>query len=239
MPKTFLSAQWEHLVMANYAVRPETLHPYLPAGLQLDDFRGTYYLSLVGFMFRKTRLFGVPVPFFGSFEEINLRFYVKRETEQGLRRGVVFINETVPFRAVAWLANALYQEHYTAVPTSHKIHQDPNHTQVQFAWTHRKKKHSISVKAANERKPMNADSTEAFIYEHYYGYTGSVEGPTVEYEIIHPSWNVQQVVSHDIQCDFAAMYGADFAFLNSQKPESVMLADGSAVQVLWKRNRCA
>jgi uncharacterized protein YqjF (DUF2071 family) len=237
MPKIFLSAQWEHLVMANYAVAPETLQPYLPNGLQLDDFQGTYYLSLVGFMFRNTRLFGLPVPFFGSFEEINLRFYVKRHTEQGLRRGVVFINETVPFRAVAWLANTLYKEHYTCIPTQHLIQQNDHLTQVRYMWQHRNKQNFINVAAENTAAPMIPGSVEAFIFEHYYGYTKVGDTQTEEYGVLHPSWNTHRVLHHEINCDFSSMYGAHFGFLNEQQPKSVLLAAGSEVQVAWKRHR--
>lgn len=55
----------------------------------------------------------------GTFEEVNLRFYVVRKVGNELRRGVVFINETVPNKIVAWVANKLYKEHYIAIPTKH------------------------------------------------------------------------------------------------------------------------
>ncbi|MFM7764207.1 MAG: DUF2071 domain-containing protein, partial [Sphingomonadales bacterium] len=134
MPKTFLTASWENLIMANYSVSPEVLKPYLPAGVELDLFDGKAFVSLVGFMFKNTRLFGIPIPFMGSFEEINLRFYVKRTENSEARRGVVFINETVPYKPVAWLANKLYKEHYTAVPARHSISEKDNEKHIQYEW---------------------------------------------------------------------------------------------------------
>ena len=121
MFNTFLTANWENLVMANYEVDPVVLTPYLPNGVELDVYDGKAFVSLVGFMFKKTKLFGVPIPFFGSFEEINLRFYVKRKDGNKIKKGVVFINETVPFKLVALLANKLYKEHYISIPTKHTI----------------------------------------------------------------------------------------------------------------------
>ena len=76
MGNTFLRANWENLIMANYEMEPTALEAYLPKGVELDFYNNKTYVSLVGFMFKKTSLFGVPIPFFGSFEEINLRFYV-------------------------------------------------------------------------------------------------------------------------------------------------------------------
>lgn len=35
---TFLSARWENLIMANYAVNAEVLKPYLPKGVELDFY---------------------------------------------------------------------------------------------------------------------------------------------------------------------------------------------------------
>ena len=70
MKKTFLKASWENLIMANYQVDPAILKPYLPKGVELDFYKDKTYVSLVGFMFKNTSLFGIPIPFFGSFEEI-------------------------------------------------------------------------------------------------------------------------------------------------------------------------
>ena len=121
MGNTFLRANWENLIMANYEMEPTALEPYLPKGVELDFYNNKTFVSLVGFMFKKTRLFGVPIPFFGSFEEINLRFYVRKIEEGKIKKGVVFINETVPFKIVALLANKLYKEHYISIPTKNSI----------------------------------------------------------------------------------------------------------------------
>ena len=72
----FLKAKWEDIIMANYEIAPELLLPFLPKGLTLDFYEGKAFVSLVGFMFKKTKLFNLPIPYFGTFEEINLRFYV-------------------------------------------------------------------------------------------------------------------------------------------------------------------
>lgn len=235
MPKTFLTARWENLVMANYAVPPEVLMPYLPAGVELDLFRGEAFVSLVGFMFKNTRLFGIPIPLMGSFEEINLRFYVKRTEDGNLRRGVVFINETVPYKPVAWLANKLYKEHYTAVPTRNRITEKPSLKHIQYDWKVNSHWNSIQIDAAPQCHEMQPDSHEEFIFEHYFGYTRVNPLLTQEYEVQHPHWRIHSIHNYHIHCDFEACYGPEFAFLNNATPSSVMLAQGSAVSVKWKR----
>ena len=131
---TFLKANWENIIMVNYEIDQEILLPFLPKGVELDLFDGKAFVSLVGFMFKNTKIFKVPIPYFGNFEEINLRFYVQRKEGTNIKRGVVFINETIPYPIVAWMANKLYKEHYTVVPTKHFIQEIGEKQLVKFDW---------------------------------------------------------------------------------------------------------
>ncbi len=234
---TFLKANWENIIMANYEIDPEILTPFLPKGVSLDLYNGKAYISLVGFMFKKTKLFHVPIPFFGTFEEINLRFYVLRKEGAVTKRGVVFINETIPYKIVAWMANLLYNEHYKVVPTRHCITTDLDIKKVQFEWLLNKKWNRIYVEASNELRVMKKHTLEKFIYEHYFGYTKIDENTTEEYRLHHPSWKVSSVLETQIDCDFKAMYGEAFAVLNDTKPEAVFIAEGSSVEIEWERIR--
>jgi len=233
----FLKAKWENIIMANYEIDPEVLIPFLPNGVELDLFNGKAYISLVGFMFKNTKLFNIPIPWFGTFEEINLRFYVVRKEENQWKRGVVFINETIPYKIVAWMANKLYNEHYTVVPTKHKISIDENSQKVKFDWLLHKKWNTIYVEADSKTEVMKENSLEKFIYEHYYGYTKIDAQKTEEYQLQHPSWKVNKVLNYEIDCDFEAMYGKSFSLLNHQKPEAVFMAEGSEVSIYWKRRK--
>jgi len=234
--KTFLKAQWQNLIMANYAIDASYLLPYLPAGVELDTFEGKTYVSLVGFLFKDTKLFNVPIPFLGTFEEVNLRFYVVRKVGNEVRRGVVFINETVPNKTVAWVANKLYKEHYIAIPTKHRWTDTNTHKTIRYEWQVQKVWNHLEVTAQTQAMPMQTGSIEAFIFEHYYGYTKIDDKHSSEYKVNHPSWNIHTIEQYDIQCDFEKFYGSDFKILNTAKPHSIMLAEGSAVSVDWKRH---
>ena len=233
----FLKANWENIIMVNYEIDPKILIPFLPKGVEIDLFNGKCYISLVGFMFKKTKLFNIPIPWFGTFEEINLRFYVLRRENNEIKRGVVFINETIPYPIVAWMANKLYKEHYTVVPTKHTITNEVKIKKVEFEWFINKKWNSIYVESSTESSPMKQDSLEKFIYEHYYGYTKIDESKTEEYKLQHPSWKTNEVINYEIDCDFEAMYGKSFSVLNQTKPEAVFIAEGSSVAVEWKRTK--
>lgn len=235
MAETFLSARWENIIMANYEVDAYLLNPYLPAGVELDSFNNKVYVSLVGFMFKRTKLFGIPIPLLGTFEEINLRFYVKRIQGDTIKRGVVFINETVPYKPVAWLANKLYKEHYIAVPAKSSIIHTSSGKSIQYDWKINKSWNHIAVNADNKKEPMIPGGHEEFIFEHYYGYTKVNEHHSQEYKVEHSRWQVNKVHNYSIDCDFRSMYGKDFSFLSDSKPETVFLAEGSPVSVKWKR----
>ena len=233
----FLKANWENIIMANYEIEPSILIPFLPKGVEIDFFNEKAYISLVGFMFKKTKLFNIPIPWFGDFEEINLRFYVVRKENDEIKRGVVFINETIPYRIVAWIANKLYKEHYTVVPTKHEIITENSIQKIKFEWLLNKNWQSIYVESSTKSNFMKKGSLENFIYEHYYGYTKVDENKTEEYKLQHPSWETSEVINYEIDCDFEAMYGNSFSVLNQTKPTAVFIAKGSSVGVEWKRTK--
>jgi uncharacterized protein YqjF (DUF2071 family) len=236
MIKTFLKANWENLIMANYEVDPLILKPYLPKGVELDFYKDKTYVSLVGFMFKKTSLFGLPIPFFGSFEEINLRFYVRKVEGNIIKKGVVFINETVPFKIVALLANKLYREHYISIPTKNTI-EIAECKHINYAWKMKNKWNSIIVESDTNKYKIEPFSIEEFIFERYFGFTKLSPSRTQEYGIQHPKWVTNKILHSAINCDFGSMYGDDFSHLHHQAPSSIIMAEGSQVSVGWKRKQ--
>jgi uncharacterized protein YqjF (DUF2071 family) len=232
MPSTFLTAEWRKLIMAQYIVNPLTLSPWLPTGVELDLYKGRCYVSLVGFLFDEVRVKGIPIPFHTCFEEINLRFYVRRVEPDGTqKRGVVFVREFVPRSAITTIARRIYEEPYATLPTRSSIEPKAHRLNVRYDWRYRKIWHSLAVEAASDAKPIAPGSEEEFITEHYWGYTKRRNGSTSAYQVEHPRWKVYPIIRYAIAADFAALYGPAFALLNQQSPASVLLAEGSAVAV--------
>jgi hypothetical protein len=232
MANTFLRAEWRKLILANYAVEPALLLPYLPAGTELDFWENTCYVSMVGFLFLNTRVLGIPIPFHRDFEEVNLRFYVRRFDGDQWRRGVVFIKEIVPRHAITLVANTLYGEHYATMPMRHQWLAETDSQNITYAWK-QNQWHELSVKAGLRAHAIEVGSEAEFITEHYWGYTKH-RNKTSEYEVTHPRWEVYPVISSRISIDFGQLYGPDFTFLNQERPKSVMLAEGSAIEVKMK-----
>lgn len=230
----FLTAEWRKLALANYVVDKEILLKYLPPFTELDDWNGKYYVSLVGFMFLKTRLLGFKVPFHGSFEEVNLRFYVKYNDNGIWKRGAVFIKEIVPKQAITLVANTIYKEKYQTLPMKHSWLENENQLEISYAWK-TKKWNTFSVISSTQSQEIPVGSDEEFITEHYWGYTKIGENKTSEYGVEHPRWEVYPLKEYHIDVDFEANYGKVFSFLNDRKPDSVMLAEGSAIRVMKGR----
>jgi uncharacterized protein YqjF (DUF2071 family) len=228
---TFLKAEWRDLVMLNWEISPHLLSKYIPRGTELDLWNGRAFVSLVGFRFIETRILKLPVPFHVNFEEVNLRFYVRRAFGDGIHRGVVFIKEIVPRTCIALVARRLYNENYMAAPMSHAVENRGGQTSVQYNWLIDGKTNSIAVRADGAYREMVVDSQEEFIAEHYWGYCRQRDGRTVEYRVHHPKWQVATVNEFSLDCDAVTIYGKDLGDHLLLPPVSAFLANGSKVEV--------
>ena len=221
--------------MLNYAVEPDLLRPCVPDGLELDTWNGKTYVSMVGFLFLRTRVLGLWVPGHSNFEEVNLRFYVRRRAPEGWRRGVVFIKEIVPRRLIASVARRRYNEPYAAMPMRHAIEMENdrlrNGGSVEYAWRHQDRWNSLRATTIGAPQSPAEGSEEEFITEHFWGYTMQPDGGCKEYRVDHARWNVWQVRDAALHCEIAALYGAKFTKSLGAPPQSAFVAEGSPVTV--------
>lgn len=234
MTRSFLTAEWKNLVMLNYEVDPARLLPLVPQGVELDLWQGRALISLVGFLFADTRLLGVPIPLHRTFEEVNLRFYVKRVVGGEVRRAVTFIKEIVPKRAVALIARAGYNEPYQSMPMRHRygaLSDSAIPTSLDYQWRLDNRWCGMSATIEGEGRVPPSDAEEAFVTEHYWGYTRQRNGTTVEYEVQHPRWCVWSAAASAVTGNLSALYGDYFAGIVAQAPRSAFVADGSPVSV--------
>ncbi|HYK17072.1 MAG TPA: DUF2071 domain-containing protein [Bryobacteraceae bacterium] len=230
--RIFLSAEWRDLVMLNYEVDPNLLAKYVPPGTILDSFDGKTYLSLVGFRFLRTKLFDrLPVPFHTDFEEVNLRFYVRRRERQEDRRGVVFIAEIVPKRAVVQFARLAYGENYVRLPMGHSAVANAGTKAVEYRWRLSGSWCKLHAQSAGVPATPSDGSLEQFITEHYWGYSKQANSNTVEYEVAHVPWNVWTSSSAGFEGDPTGIYGPQFAEVLNRRPDSAFIVDGSPVTV--------
>jgi uncharacterized protein len=236
-PRVFLRAEWRHLAVLNYEIEPAVLKPFLPSGLEIDFWHDHTYVSLVAFLFERTRVFRIAIPFHCNFPEVNLRFYVQRPMRDGMRRGVVFLRELAPRRAVAFVARKCYGEKYLAVPMQARIDYDTRFKEfakrARYDWHHADKCYAIEVNSSAVPRYPKAGSLDEFIIKHYWGYSAGAGGHDrcIEYEVEHPSWMIRPAETAFFIGDAARLYGPRLAEVLCRVPASAFLADGSEVRV--------
>jgi uncharacterized protein YqjF (DUF2071 family) len=237
----FLTAEWRKLIMINYKIDPSILLSYLPGKTELDYWNNNCYVSLVGFMFQNVRVKGIKIPFHINFPEVNLRFYVRfkdksNSVTEEWKRGVVFISEIVPKPAISFIANTLFHENYSTMPMKFSWKNDNKEImKVGYSWKKKGCWNKMEVIVSSNAHPLVSGSEEEFITEHFWGYSAYSKEKTSEYHVVHPRWDIYPVNSFILDCDFESLYGSSFASLTGKEPDSVFLAEGSAIEVFQKR----
>lgn len=227
----FLTADWRDLVMLNYEVDPSLLRELVPPGTELDFWNGQAIVSLVGFRFLRAKVWGIPIPFHGDFEDVNLRLYVFRREGSEVKRGVAFIREIVPHRAVAAIARTVFNENFVALPMWHRITQSGDELNVDYAWRFRGAWNRISLTTSGALALPREGSQEQFVAEHYWGYSAQRDGGCLEYRVEHPSWRIRASGQAKFEGDVEELYGRDLTAVLRSPPASAFLAEGSAVTV--------
>lgn len=232
--RVFLTAEWRDLVMLNYEVDPSLLHRYIPFGTSLDSSQGKTYISLVGFRFCHTKLLGCfPVPFHADFEEVNLRFYVRRKDKDNgeERRGVVFIAEIVPRRAIAATARLVYGENYKCLPMKHRIQTEACGRTTEYQWAVARQWCKLSAQTTGPPSHPSSGSLEQFITEHYWGYSSQKTGGCLEYHVSHVPWEVWTATTAGFEGDARTLYGQELVAVLKRSPDSAFVARGSPITV--------
>jgi len=228
----FLTSEWLHLAMLTYTVDPAILMPYLPPQLELDFWHGKTYLTVVGFLFRRARLFGIRIPFHQAFPEVNLRFYAVRRDERGERRGVIFLREIAPRRLVGVVARKIYNESYLTLPMRHSIDISANagkRSTFQYGWRFQQRWNRLRVETLGSPWPARAGLLDEFIVDHYWAYTRHPTGGCTEYRVDHPPWPIRRAVCAELDCNVRQLYGDRLGEALEGEPESAFVAEGSAV----------
>ncbi len=218
--------------MLNYEVDSKVLMPHVPKGTSLDDRGGRHFVSLVGFLFLDTHVLGLPAFFHQNFEEVNLRFYVRRRIGEQSRSGVVFIREMVPLPLVAETARLTYNEPYRTVPMRHTLVETNGELQsVEYLFGRPRDQCRLALHVDGLAQEMESGSEEEFLSERKWGYTRQRDGGTIEYRIEHARWRVWRNARWGLEGPLEEFYDKLFAGILSGVPASAFVADGSAVAV--------
>jgi len=249
MPRVFMTAEWRNLVIVSYHVSPELVERHLPRGLEPDPIgeggrQGLATVSLVGFEFRNTRVFGIPWPGFTNFPEWNLRAYVRTSEPSGAsrrsaapgtpassRRGVIFLREFVGSRIVSRIARKMYNEPYATAPMRHATKVENGRAWTRYGVRFNHAEHVLEATASSKLFITSEGSIEHALKEQRWGFGRTRDGRTLCYDVLHPHWQIYENTTCRVDIDWARLYGAEWADMLGVKPFSTMLVEGSAVTV--------
>ncbi len=227
----FLEATWSNICMLTFAVPPELLEERVPAPLELETRGGEAFVSLVALEFRETKVWGVGWPGFRRFPEVNFRFYVRH----GERRGVMFMRQFVPQPFVAWLAGLFYREPFEATPMESETSVEEGVRTVEHRWAYGGKRHELRLEADEATEVPDESSDAHFFTERSWGFAAGRTGGAFVFEVDHPRWAVHPVRSLDYEVDWDGMYGREWRLLGDREPVSVVLAEGSPVELYSRK----
>lgn len=112
-----LRQQWIDLASFHWRYEPDVVQRLLPPGVAVDGFDGSAWVGLIPFEMRRVRLgASPPVPWWGTFLEINVRTYVVDELG---RRAVWFFSLDVPRTAIVAVARAVFSLPYCWATATH------------------------------------------------------------------------------------------------------------------------
>ena len=226
VPRPFLTADWRNVVGVTYAADEALLEPHLPRGAEIDRLDGSPRVSLVAFVFRGTRVRGVPIPLHVNFPEINLRFYVRLRGA----RAVVFIREFVPRPAISVVARVAYNEPYRTIRMRDETLQRDGLLGVRHRFGGGLR-NALEVWAEPAATMPREDSAAYWLTHHDAGVGRGRDGRARSYEVAHPVWALHEVRELRVDVDFGALYGPAWAFLADAEPSHVTLAAGSRVSI--------
>ena len=104
------SQRWSELAFLHWRVDSARLVPLMPAGVLPDEHDGSSWVGLIAFQLDRATIAGSPpVPYFGSFAEVNVRLY---GVDSVGRRGVVFLSLEASRLAAVLAARAAFSIPY-------------------------------------------------------------------------------------------------------------------------------
>lgn len=226
-----ISTEFRKVALFNYIIPSELIEKYLPQHTKPDLYNGNCYISLLGFQIRKLKVNNVKVPLITDFEEIDLQIYVKRFDGARWIKGVVVISRIFEQPALTGLTNTIFKTNYISMPTTGELNETEDAIEVKYSWQFKGEQQSFSVKSNKLAAPYDEGTEAAFILDRHYGFIKAGEEETYQYELKHNSWHLYTVEEYAVDVDFSRQFNPVFNILNSRIPQSVILTEGSKVEI--------
>lgn len=180
----FVFADWERVLFLHYAVRPETLRPYVPAALELELYEGSAIVSLVAVTMRRFRPV-LPLSLAWALRPIscqkffNVRTYVRHGDEPGALFLWGWLSNPFPFPAFGLpccRAEMKYENDYEA----RRLRGEINAGKLRF-------KYGATIAREAGFEPSPRGSLAEFALERYSGFFSKGDRTKI-FRAWHPMW---------------------------------------------------
>lgn len=229
--KLSISSEFRKVALLNYVVPPEVVEKYLPKYTKPDLYNGNCFISLVGFQVKKLKVNELKVPLIKDFDEIDLQIYVKRFNGATWEKGVVVISRIFDQPGVAELTNTIFKTNYSSMPTTGEVMETEKSLEVKYSWRLNGEQQSFSVKSNKLAAPYDKDTQASFLLDRPLGFIKTNNKETLQYTVSHADWHLYTVDEYAIDVDFSRQFDPVLNILNSMIPYSVILTEGSTVEI--------
>jgi uncharacterized protein YqjF (DUF2071 family) len=174
--------QWQDLAYIHWRYPIEEIQALLPTGVEVDSFDGSAWVGLIPFSMKNIGLPRLPaVPYFGSFPEVNVRTYVRRNGIPGVWFFSLDVNRFLP----ALVARVSYFLPYCWGKASNKRSGTTLETEVRRTWPSRA---STSIRVSIGDPIESPDELSVFLSARWGLYSRGI-GKGVRYAPVdHETW---------------------------------------------------
>ncbi len=212
------SQRWSHLVFLHWRVESAQVAPLLPAGLIPDEFDGSSWVGLIPFVLDRATVWGSPpVPYFGSFVEVNVRLYA---VDADGHRGVVFVSLEASRLAAVIAARTLFRIPYrwsrtTLTGSAGEFHYTSRRHLAVSART--------DIVARRTDQPVVGDPLADFLTARWALFS-TVRGRTVHLRNHHEPWPLFR--AELVRLEDTLLDAAGFPGVAARPPDSVLYSPG-------------
>jgi uncharacterized protein len=226
-PRPFLRARWSNLVFLTFEAAEDAVRAHIPPGVEPDRWEGKTHVSLVALQMVEVRVLDWRLPGFGMYPQVNFRTYLRCAGHPA----VSFVRELVPSRLVAAVARLRYGEPFQTARIEAHIAEHADGIRAEYRFGPHAPRYRIAVTGSHAAAVPLETSFEHHLIERTHGCGSDRGGRLRTFRVEHPRWAVRAVSKVDYEVDFEALYGAEWRWLNTRTPRSVIFAVGSDVAV--------
>ena len=228
-----MRANCSEIVVLDIRIDPKILLPRVPKGLELNYHDDKAYVSLVGRFLNDVKMARFPFLASRGFAELDLRFYVKRQSGPREIKGTCVIKDYVPNAYGSWMLSTLFKTSLGRMEMSRQASGFGKRglaPKIDYKWKVGEFQNRIMIKGRSLMRKTGPETQIGFILNHKHEFA-TRNSKTVQYRVQRPPWIVWDAAQACFQCDARNLFGQEFAKTLAGRPSSVFIAEGSPMTI--------